>query len=347
MRKTTLKKLPAALAALACGAAFAADPFVGEYQGTISGMKTYPYGHSPVMSAQISKHRDGYRLRILPELCKRSNDELLATGLKAEGGKIRLDGAGKWKFSGEITPEAMNFDVSEGKNSGKISLRKIERASPTLGAPAPAGASTLFDGSSFDGWATARDGSPVSWKMVEGGAMEVAKLPGKDANKSQTIRSKAAFSDFRLHLEFMTCDMPNQEAQQRSNSGVFIGPYEIQILDSFGAEGLWNDCGAIYRVSPPIANACLPPEKWQTYDIDFTAAKFSSDGKLVSAPRVTVFLNGVKVQSDMEIPHATSIPQPRRDSFRHPKPPYRIELQDHGNPVRFRNIWAMPLNAEK
>lgn len=321
--------------------AFCADEFVGEYRGKIEGIKQYPFANDKEMCAQISKHADGYKLRLVDELNKRCNDELLLTGLKAEGGKIVLKDVGAWKFTGEITPQNMEFRIKVNKDEGTIKLQKFERKSPSLGEAVPANAVVLFDGTNTDKWVNAKDKTPCVWR-IEDGAMVVTKLKGEDAKKNQTIESLDAFGDFKLHLEFKTPDMWRESGQNRANSGVFIGPYEIQILDSFGNEGLWNDCGAVYRISPPQVNASLPPEVWQTYDIIFTAAKFEGD-KLIAFPKVTVFLNGVRIQNETEILHGTSLKQTDRAKYKHPKPPYKLQLQDHGNPLEFRNIWILAI----
>lgn len=333
-----LKKLIAiSLLCAASQISFSQDDLVGEYKGTIEGKKGYPFDNNKEMCAQISKHANGYKLRILPELFKRSDDVAFASALKAKDGKIGIKDLGYWKLNGEIKNGEINLSGREGKNDFTIKLKKFERVSPTLGEKAPQNAKILFDGKNTAAWKTAK-GQDCVWKLTEDGAMEVARDP-KDPPKNQTIFSSEAFSNFKLHLEFMLPDMHKQSGQFRANSGVFIGPYEVQILDSFNCEGLWNECGAIYRIYPPISNAVLPPQKWQTYDIIFEAPKFE-DGKLLSLPKITVYLNGILVQNKMEIPHGTSLPQPKRASYKHPKPPYKISLQDHGNPIKFRNIWV-------
>ena len=338
------KKIAAAsaLAAL-CACSFALDGFVGEYKGEIRGQKGYPYDNNFEMRAQISKHKDGYKLRLIPELLKRCENELLISALKDEGGKIAIDSAGKWKLSGEIS----NGEIwLEGERMGKtkpvITLKKFERKSETLGAKPPKGAVALFDGSNADEWLNGR-GLPPAWEITADGAWLVSKKNAAnddEKRKEQSVRTKRGFTNFTLHLEFMTPDLNQKEGQARGNSGVFIGPYETQILDSFGGEGYWNDCGAIYRILPPQVNASLPPQTWQTYDIDFQGAVFEG-GKLVKRPVITVYLNGVKIQENVEIPHGTSLKQADRKNFRHPAPPYKITLQDHGDPVRFRNIWIL------
>lgn len=331
-----------ALSALLLSAlsALAADPLVGEYAGLIEGFKIYPYENNKEMAAQISRHKDGYRLKIMPEFDRRSDVEVLASALKPENGALKIENEGRYKFSGSISSDGGTFTCSAGNKSGVLKLRRIERKSPTLGEKPPKGAIVLFDGSNANEWQNER-GKECVWEISGDKSMTVARArEGEEKGKNQTIVSKKKFKDFKMHLEFKTPYMPNHDSQARGNSGVFIGPYEIQILDSFGGDGNWNDCGAAYRITPPQANASLPPESWQTYDIEFTSPKFEN-GKIASYAKVDVWHNGVKIHSQTEFPHGTSCPQPLRKNFRHPKPPYSLKLQDHNDKVSFRNIWVV------
>jgi hypothetical protein len=141
-----------------------------------------------------------------------------------------------------------------------------------------------------------------------------------------------------LHIEFRAPFMPRARGQGRGNSGVYLADqYEVQVLDSFGLEGLDNECGGIYKAAKPLVNMCFPPLAWQTYDIDFRTARFSPDGKTKKEnASVTIRHNGVPIQYNLELKSAT--PGGHR-SDEHPGP---IFLQNHGNPVRFRNIWLVP-----
>ncbi|MDZ4684595.1 MAG: DUF1080 domain-containing protein, partial [Planctomycetaceae bacterium] len=131
--------------------------------------------------------------------------------------------------------------------------------------------------------------------------------------------------------------MPTPSGQQRPNSGGYLqGRYEVQILDSFGLEGKNNEAGGIYEISDPKLNMCLPPLAWQTFDIDFTAAKYDADGKKTADARITVRHNGVVVQKDVALPRGT-----RAAPVKEGPEPGPLYLQDHGNPIRFRNIWVV------
>ncbi len=202
----------------------------------------------------------------------------------------------------------------------------------TLNATAPEGAIVLFDGSSFDNW-TMMDGSPVVWKLIDG-QIEVVPETGD-------ICTKKLFTDHYLHVEFNLADMPEATGQGKSNSGVFVqGRYEIQVLDSSGiAVPGFGDCGSVYDIYAPLTNACKPAGQWQTYDAIFRAPR--CEGKVVKEnARLTLFHNGVIIHNNVEIPRMTGAPT---DS--HVQLPGHLRLQDHGNNIRFRNIWAVELPA--
>ena len=143
---------------------------------------------------------------------------------------------------------------------------------------------------------------------------------------------------FRLHIEFRVPYLSNAKGQGRGNSGVYVqGRYEVQILDSYGVESKNNDCGAIYEVAAPKVNACKAPTIWQSYDIHFQAPKFE-DGKKVRPAIMTVYHNGIKIHDEVEIP----VDNTRAGLGGDPSKPGPILLQDHGNPVQFRNVWLVP-----
>lgn len=154
------------------------------------------------------------------------------------------------------------------------------------------------------------------------------------------IQTKKSFGDCKVHLEFRYPVEPGKAGQGRGNSGFFFqGDYEVQVLNSYGLQGWWNECGALYKTSPPKVNAARPPMEWQTYDVVYKASVWEN-GKKVSPPRITVRLNGVLIHQDQEIPHATAHAFASRTA--EPKGDGPIKLQDHGNAIQFRNIWLIP-----
>lgn len=248
-------------------------------------------------------------------------------GLPGNGGdaKSRTTFTGQKTASGvaELTGDGRRLTVRRGSvlvrdESGHLlgRLQKMHRMSRTLRAAPPAGATVLFSGRN------AREFSPG---VVTGDHLLLA---GAD-----TIRS---FGDFTMHLEFRTPYMPQARGQGRGNSGVYIqGRYEVQILDSFGLEGANNECGSLYKQRAPLLNMCFPPLVWQTYDIDFTAPRFDVDGKKTQNARITVRQNGIVIHKNVEITAKTGSGAAEGPDAR------PIRLQDHGNPVHFRNIWIV------
>jgi hypothetical protein len=205
--------------------------------------------------------------------------------------------------------------------------------SPTLGAKPPAGATVLLPyepgkAPSLDAWTN------TTWKADPEGFI----VKGKG---DQVTR--ADLGDMQLHAEF---NIPPGEDGKKppsdGNSGLYImDRYEIQILDTYGAPIADHICGSVYRKIAPTANAALPTGKWQTYDITFHAPKFDSDGKKTASVRVTVVLNGVKVQDNVEVPAPTGAAGKKPEVAKAP-----LRLQDHGCDVKFRNIWLTPIKGE-
>lgn len=225
--------------------------------------------------------------------------------------EFRSDGgSGVLNATGLTVYNADNVRIGE--------LARVQRTSPTLGAKPPEGAVVLFDGKSTDGFKNAR--TTADGLLMEG------------------TTSVPVFQSGKLHLEFLLSYMPYARGQGRSNSGCYLqSRYEVQILDSFGLSGEHNECGGIYSVAKPAINMCFPPLAWQTYDIDFTAARFDESGKKTANARMTVRHNGVVIHDDIEVDHKTTA-APLGEG----PEPGPLYLQNHSNPVRFRNIWFVP-----
>jgi hypothetical protein len=248
-------------------------------------------------------------------------------GLPGEGWKRGDDtkkGKGELKDGAvEVAGDAWSATIKEGimtvkHGAEKVGeLKKIERKCPTLGAAAPSGAMVLFDGTTPDNF--------------EGGQIVEGNLLG-----ASSAVSKHKFGDHTLHVEFRTPFMPKSRGQARGNSGVYVqGRYEVQVLDSFGLEGKNNECGGIYTIAEPAVNMCYPPLSWQTYDIEFQAARYDESGKKTTNARITIKHNGVLIHDNIEIPKGTPGYKPEGPEK------LGLFLQNHGNPVAFRNIWAV------
>lgn len=281
----------------------------GEYQGEVTAD-----GKKAKTGAQIIAQGDG-KFRVV----------LYQGGLPGDGWdkSARQEGDGKAE-NGELKATVQKAGVSV--KGGVLTLsdaagaktgdcQRVIRKSSTLGAKPPEGATVLFDGKNLDRFPGAQ--------MTEDGLLK------QGANTDKKFQSGI------LHLEFLLSYMPKASGQGRANSGCYLqSRFEVQILDSFGLAGKNNECGGIYSIKDPDVNMCFPPLSWQTYDIDFTSAKFDAQGKKTADARMTVKHNGVVIHQDVALPHATTA-APLAEG----PDPGPIHLQDHGNPIRFRNIW--------
>ncbi len=201
----------------------------------------------------------------------------------------------------------------------------------------PSDAVVLFDGKGLSQWRT-KDGREPAWNVADG-AMQV---PPQGTPDGGDILSRELFGDCQLHVEWATPSPPVGEPMSRGNSGVFLfGLYEVQVFDSYRG-GIYADgqAGAIYGQYPPLVNASLPPGEWQAFDILFEAPRFEA-GKLLRPGYITVLHNGVLVQNHAEILGATGHRILPKYTPHTPQGP--IALQAHGNPVRYRNVWARRL----
>lgn len=246
------------------------------------------------------------------------------------------DGTTRRKLSGQRTDSATVLNGDDGltielqaghpalvkNSSGGLlgSLQPQQRYSLTEGAAPPSNAIVLFDGKNVDRLKNA--------KVTSDGLLEIG------------AETKDPVRNFTLHAEFRTPYMPYARGQARGNSGFYLQKrYEVQVLDSFGLEQQFNDCASLYRFKGPDLNMNFPPLRWQTYDIDFTAPKFDSDGKRTTKGRITVRHNGVVVHNNLELDNKTGGGSPEGPN------PLPILLQNHGNPVHFRNVWLVDHDA--
>jgi hypothetical protein len=212
--------------------------------------------------------------------------------------------------------------------------KKIKAGSQT--GEAPSDAIVLFDGTALDAWRSTGDGSEAKWNVSDG---ILTVNPG-----SGPIETRKEFGDVQLHLEWRAPQEITGEGQGRGNSGLFLmNNYEIQILDSYESKTYTNgQAGSVYKQSPPLVNATKSPEEWNVYDIIFRAPHFNKEGMLIKPGTVTVLHNGVLVQDHFEIKGPTTyIGIPHYTAHKDKLP---ILLQDHGNPVSFRNIWVRDLD---
>jgi len=224
--------------------------------------------------------------------------------------KVKLDAktdsdktivGGTW--SGAIAQGKLTGKTADGK---EFTLTRVLRKSPTLGQKPPDGAIVLFDGSSAAKW--------NGGKIVEENLLHMG------------TSSKDKFGDMKLHIEFRCPYQPFAGGQGRGNSGVYVNGHEVQVLDSFGLDSKNDDCAGLYGRKAPDINMCFPPLSWQTFDIEYKLAR--KDGDKLVGPRYTVYHNGVKVHDNVEV-------KGNQDK------PGGINLQNHGNPVYFKNIWVV------
>ena len=227
--------------------------------------------------------------------------------------------------------------IADEKLTGEIAknvveLRKLLRKSPSLDAKPPAGAIVLFDGSSMDAW---EKGTMDDRKLIKASTQ-------KGTGHAAGPNTRKKFENFVLHVEFREPFTPSARGQGRGNSGVYLqNRYEIQVLDSFGlrhgnSTAVGDVCGEIYKKVAPSVNMTFPPLSWQTFDIDFTQAKFGADGKKSANAIVSVTHNGVLIIDKKEIDAKTGPLGDPDDAS-----PGALMLQDHGYPVYFRNIWLV------
>jgi hypothetical protein len=316
--KRKRKTNPSSTSAKEAGPHFAIQ---GEYTGDVE-----KGGEKHAVGAQVIALGDG-KFRV----------KFTLGGLPGDGwnGKVRIAQAetkgGKTSFYGKVTdPDGQDQaheiegtiakgEMSASAGDARGTFKRKIRKSPTEGAKPPASAVVLFDGTSADEW--------KGGKLVEGNLL------------NNGIYSKRTFKGFKkAHIEFRLPFQPYDRGQGRGNSGFYPQGhnYEVQILDSFGLKGENNECGGLYTIRKPDVNMCYPPLSWQTYDVEFEPARFDPEGKKTANAVITVIHNGVTIHDHVEIPKCTEDHNRKIKDEAGP-----IHLQNHGNPVYFRNIWVV------
>ena len=230
---------------------------------------------------------------------------------------------------------ALTFTAASGfaAPEGETAPPKVEPRVVDPGPP-PADAIILFDGKDLSQWQSGRMGGSVKWDIQDGAAV---------VNRTGSISTKQEFGDCQLHIEWATPAEVKGTGQGRGNSGIFLsGRYEIQVLDSYNNKTYFDgQAGAVYKQHVPLVNVCRKPGEWQTYDIIYHVPRFDDSGNVLKPGRVTVLQNGVLVQDNVEIKGPTS--GPANPKYKPHPLKQSLALQDHGNPVRYRNIWIREL----
>lgn len=310
---------------------FAEDKVMGDWEGSYMADS----GESGLLAAQVIAEGSGvYRAVIqlvdegiqLEITGQKDGNETLFNGKIDVGAEL----GGTYDVEAKIIDSEFTGRFSGSEATGRIKFQKMDRKSPTLGKKPPDGAIVLFDGTSLKGWQQPK-GKPAKWKILKDGSMEVTK---------GSIVTRQKLGDHKLHVEFRTPYMPDERGQDRGNSGVYVlGRYEVQVLDSYGLEAKDSHCGGIYKIAAPRTNACYPPLSWQTYDITFYAPKYDTEGTKTKPAEITVLHNGMLIHDKVILGRATPGGVDQDETK-----PGGLFLQDHNNPVRYRNIWAIPLN---
>ncbi len=324
------------------GAAWAAAPSEAEVQGLYEGTGIDAAGQFKIEARVVAQGNGNYNVFVRQTRGEGNIARVELKG-KTEGDTVAITGkAGQVKWKGTCAACAIQGECGPG---GKFQIHRVEKKPPTLGKKPPQGAVILLDGKDF------------SEMILQSGAKwDVGKVSVAEDGSIQVPRggmtSKRTFDgSYDLHVEFLVPLMPEAHSQGRSNSGLFLtNSDEIQVLDSFGdTTYLGGGCGGIYAYKDPdtmetieslkgnpqymFSLASLPPLAWQTFDVEYRTR--TKDGKPLGKPRVTVWHNGIKIHDHVEIRGAVIGYSPKG----------KFHFQDHGNPVRYRNIWVLPLGS--
>ena len=314
--------------------ALAVDPLHGVYKGSFTeGWQDYGIWVEVVVAGEkdeVRSYRVVFYLSDADGTTQRVNvDGFSAAGTPEGGLELALEGAaaGTYTLAATFGEGTFAGAFSNADQTASFALTREVKTPPTRGQAPPEGAIVLLDGTHLDHWIR----TPEKWCLDGEGAMEVC---------SSSLQTTQEFGDGQYHIEFRTPLMANARGQARGNSGVYVmGRYEIQVLDSFGEMPAWDYCGGIYKVAAPRLNASLPPGEWQTYDITLRAPRFNEAGEKTENARITVLHNGELIHDDLELPDVTPGGVSGQEAAAG-----ALMLQDHGNPVKYRNIWFKPLD---
>jgi hypothetical protein len=298
-----------------------ADRIMGEYKGRFA---PAPDASARAAGAKVIAEGGGSYRAILSAAPARKGAAPVRVELRGTltDGRVPLAGKPDWK--GRIAGGKLTAFSS----AGRFALQRFIRKSPTEGLGPPAGAVVLLPYTPGKPTSLKQWTNPY-WRILPDGGIQVVRFTGSN-------RTKRSFADCRVHVEFCIPYEPHKRGQGRGNSGVYLqSRYEVQVLDSFGLVPGKRDCGAIYGVAPPRVNACLPPLAWQTYDITFRAPRPAPGGGVARPGTMTVRHNGVLIHDRQKLPARTA------GGARGTVPGGPLLLQDHGNPVRYRNIWLV------
>ncbi len=286
-------------------------PFQGEYLGSVAAPFAYSFGLQ-VFALGEGKFEALLHENGLPGAGGSGISAYRLNGERATSSHLELNGGG-WKAA---VLDGKTAAISTTDGQPFLTLEKMTRFSPTMGLKPPANAVVLFDGWQSD--------HLVNAEINEDGLLKVG------------AETKSAYRDFKLHGEFRTPWQPMKRSQGRGNSGFYLQRrYEVQVLDSFGQWPQANEAASIYKTRPPRINMSYPPLVWQTYDIDFTAARFDSLGNKTQHAMLTLWHNGVLVHDHLQLHAKTGAGKPEGPE------PLPILFQNHGDPVVYRNLWIV------
>lgn len=318
------------------------DPFLGDWEAA-SGKDQAKSVVAQVIPRGLGTYRIHFQ-QVFDQRCPLFAE----VDAKTDGAVLRFDQGG-WsgRIEGGVLQGTGRVTAKVGYSEHKeirFELKKAVRPSPRLGASPPEGSVVLYGGKGLDNLESDhRNGLEMQWQQLP----DCLRIwpPLNEHDFGAALRTRQGFPNFRLHLEFRLPLIAEVTGQSRANSGIIIEDYEfyeLQILDSYGLPGYWDECGAIYNKEAPKVNACRPPGQWQSYDVTYHGPRLDSEGKLTAPARITVDLNGKVIHRDVDLPYSDRALQTRRD-----KPgsrvPGRLTFQNHGDPVDFRNIWIQEL----